>query len=566
MSVTSQKVGKYTYLYESNSYWDKIKKRPDNDKVAIGKIDLHTGEPVYKQEYLDRMAASGESIKGMRLWDKSREARGIVGAGANTVNETALAEAILDSVRDFGVVYFIRELTEMIGLTEILRDTIPGATEEVFALACYLIAQDKPVMYCEEWVASNFGLNAGSMSSQRVSDLLVSFGCAERNNFYRRWQDRISSREYIALDITSVSSYSQQISACEWGYNRDGEDLAQINICMLFGMDSKLPVYQTMYSGSLGDVKTLRATMCEFSTMTGSKELTVIMDKGFFSEGNIDTLLGKSDDGLSFRFLIAAPFSSNLAYNWIEKEQMNIDRLENVILTSGQLIRGVHRQSEWGGTMLNTHVFFNPEKAAKERNELFRYVTVLKQQAEEDPNNRKNAAAYNKYLKIEKHKKSFNVKIREDEVDWELETVGWFVLVSNYIKDTQVAHDMYRAKDVVEKSFMRYKNNLGLDRLRVHGDERLENKLFIVFIALIITSAIHETMKIKNLYKRMTFDSLFLTLAKLKVATTNGKQILRPITKEQTDILKAFDIRLPDYSTCKASAPKKRGRKPKVGK
>jgi len=248
----------------------------------------------------------------------------------------------------------------------------------------------------------------------------------------------------------------------------------------------------------------------------------------------------------------------------MSEKTMIVDRLENVILTSGSPIRGVHRLTEWGGSKLNTHVFFNPEKAAKERNELYKYVTVLKRKAEEDPDNSKNAAAYKKYLKIGRRGKGYTVSICEDEVDWELETVGWFVLVSNYIDDPQVAHDMYRAKDVVEKSFHRYKNNLGLGRLRVHGDERMENKVFIAFIALIISSAIHETMKRKDLYKRTTFDGLLLTMAKLKVSTVKGKKILRPVTKEQSDILKAFDIRLPDYCTLKASVPKRRGRKPKV--
>ena len=65
------------------------------------------------------------------------------------------------------------------------------------------------------------------------------------------------------------------------------------------------------------------------------------------------------------------------------------------------------------------------------------------------------------------------------------------------------------------------------------------------------------------MFKRMTFDRLILTLAKLKSAEIRGRAILRPITKEQADIFKAFSIRLPDYDTLKPATPKKRGRKPK---
>jgi hypothetical protein len=567
-SITKQRIGKYTYLDLSESYWNSEKQRPDNNKTRIGKIDLLTGKPVYKQEYLDKLVAEGKSTEGMMLWDSKTEVRG--SASADRVDITETVQTALDSVKDFGVVYFLRELSTKIGLLDILRDTLPDVWEEVFALACYLITEDKPVMYCEDWIASNAGLDVGSMSSQRISDLHVAFGCSERNSFYQSWSRLIREREYIALDITSVSSYSERIEACEWGYNRDGEDLPQINICMLFGEDSKLPVYQTVYSGSLRDVSTLKSTVSEFTSLTGSSDIMIVMDKGFFSAKNINMLLDSEKDGLHCHFLISVPFTNQFAKDFVESERIDIDRIENVVLTNGSPIRGIHKLHDWGDDVqLNSHVFFNPEKAVRERNELFGYVTSLARQATADPYNEKLAAEYARYLivrKVQKNSRDVTVSIREDVVAKELGTTGWFILLSNCIKDSQIAHDIYRMKDVVEKSFLRYKNNLGLKRLRVHSDERMQNKIFIAFIALIITSAIHETMKRKCLYKHMTLHKLILTLAKLKSTTINGKDILRPMTKEQVDILKAFDIRIPDYDTLKPSAPKKRGRKPKSKK
>ena len=498
-SITKQKLGKYTYLYESESFWDKKNKRPDK-KVKIGKIDLLSGEPVYKQDYLDKLAASGKSIAGMRLWDKTKEVRGNKFM-ASTIETSAIYE-LLDSVKDFGVIYFLREIAEQIGLIPILQETLPGIWDEVLTLAYYLIVTDKPAMYIEEWVETNAGIDASGMTGQRISDLLAAFGCVERNSFYRLWHKLISEREYVALDITSISSYTEQIGAFEWGHNRDGDDLPQINICMLFGMDSKLPVYQTVYSGSLGDVTTLRTTISEFNALTGGKEILIVMDKGFYSEKNINALLGENTDEIRYRFLLSVPFSANIAYEQIGLEQGSIDSLENVILTSGSPIRGVHKLSGWNSSVkLNTLVFYNPEKAMKEKNELYGYVTQLARLAKKDPDNVKLSETYAKYLKISrprKNSKDITVSIREDEVAWELETTGWFVLLSNYIDDPQSAHDTYRMKDVVEKSFMRFKQNLGLKRLRVHSDDRVQNKVFVAFVALIISSAIHENMKKKS--------------------------------------------------------------------
>jgi hypothetical protein len=291
------------------------------------------------------------------------------------------------------------------------------------------------------------------------------------------------------------------------------------------------------------------------------------MDKGFFSADNIKLLLGGDGERHRYRFLMAAPFSSELAKSQVEGERIDIDRVENVVLTSGPPIRGKHNLCDWGcGADLNTHVFYNPEKAVKARNELFGYVASLAREAAADPYNMKLMDEYFHYLNIVRSQKpggTAKVAIREDTVASELATTGWFVLVSNHIDDPQVAHDIYRMKDVVEKSFLQYKNNLGLDRLRVHGDDRMHNKVFVAFIALIMVSAIHGTMKRKGLYKRLTLKKLMLVLAKLKSATFSGKTILRPVTKEQSDILKAFGIGLPDYGTLEPTKPKKRGRKPK---
>jgi transposase len=562
VSITRQNVGRYTYLYESESYWDKEKKRPDNKKTLIGKIDLLTGDPVYKQEYLDKLASAGESIADMKLWDRKNEARGQI--SRVNVSEDAIASSVIDSIKDFGVVYFLRELSEKIGLLSVLRDAMPDVWEDVFSLACYLISSDKPVMYCEEWVASNDGLDVGSMSSQRISELLLSFGSEQRNRFYQLWYDLIREREYIALDITSVSSYSDLIEASERGYNRDGENLAQVNICMLFGENSKLPVYQTIYSGSLRDVSTLKATISEFGALVDISDLMLVMDKGFFSVQNVNMLLGRGNEEPLCQFLISVPFTTTFAKNQVESERKDIDTLANVILTSGAPIRGVHKERSWNnGKKIHTHVFYNPVKAIKEKNELFGYVASLAQQAVLEPDNEKLRAEYKKYLIIRKSQRTdsgVTVSIREEVIAEELKTVGWFVLISNHIEDPQIAHDVYRMKDVVEKGFLKYKNNLGLDRLRVHGDERMQNKIFIAFTALIIASAIQNTMKERNLFKHMTFDRLILTLAKLKSATVNGKTILRPVTKTQKDIFDAFDIHLPDANKSDR-APKKRERK-----
>ena len=92
---------------------------------------------------------------------------------------------------------------------------------------------------------------------------------------------------------------------------------------------------------------------------------------------------------------------------------------------------------------------------------------------------------------------------------------------------------------------MKFKNLLGFHRLHIHSDLRMKNKLFVGFIALTIVSLIHKVMKDKDLYSKMTMEKLFLTLSKIKKTTISGTQIIRPLTREQREILYSFSIPFP---------------------
>jgi transposase len=66
------------------------------------------------------------------------------------------------------------------------------------------------------------------LSSQSLSRLLSHIGEGSTNlEFSRRLIQRTSTSNTLIYDITSLSSYSQNISLLEYGYNRDGLSLPQ---------------------------------------------------------------------------------------------------------------------------------------------------------------------------------------------------------------------------------------------------------------------------------------------------------------------------------------------------
>jgi len=543
-------MGQYTYVYESTSYWDPRHKYPNNRKKVIGKIDNYSGITYYKQEYIDRLSQEGEATEHMAVWHDNRK------LPRSPVNESgidaiALAQEILDTVKSFGLAYFLQSVAEKIGLVDILCQTIPRYSQKLLVLACYLIAEDKPVMYCSDWVEENECANVGNMLSQRISELLSSIRYNDRNSFYKRWYQHIREKEYVALDITSVSSYSEHIDLLGWGYNRDGEDLPQLNICMLFGIKSMMPIYQTIYHGSLSDVSTLETTLGEFEAITGTRDIMLVMDKAFSSKKNINKMLGSADRPL-YKFLAPVSFTTKLADSLVENERSSIDDVDNVIFTNDMPIRGVYRSIMWRKDVnLHAHIFYDPEQALIERNEQYEYVAKLKKAAMADPKDTKLQEQFRENLTIGNINGldgPVSVNIRKDALEKTLKHSGWFILISNDINDPQLALDLYRAKDVVEKSFYQYKNNLGLNRLHVHNDERALNKTFVAFIALIISSHIYKVMRDSGLNSVFSFGKLLRTLSKLKIAYVNGIPVLQPLTKEQKTIFKSFSIDFPGDS------------------
>jgi len=104
-----------------------------------------------------------------------------------------------------------------------------------------------------------------------------------------------------------------------------------------------------------------------------------------------------------------------------------------------------------------------------------------------------------------------------------LSTTGFFVILSNDSKDPAYVIGVYRSKDVVEKSFENLKNDLDLDRLHVHSDKAMQGRIFIGFIALILTSYIRNVMQQHSLYKTFTFSSLLVELKKLKIGRVSNQ-------------------------------------------
>ena len=100
------------------------------------------------------------------------------------------------------------------------------------------------------------------LKSQNISNLLAKVGDSNiPSAFMSRMLRNLGTKRTLVYDLTSFSSYSQMINFLEYGYNRDGVDLPQINLSMVVDKEKGIPVMYDIYPGSIVDVTTLKNTI-----------------------------------------------------------------------------------------------------------------------------------------------------------------------------------------------------------------------------------------------------------------------------------------------------------------
>ena len=123
---------------------------------------------------------------------------------------------------------------------------------------------------------------------------------------------------------------------------------------------------------------------------------------------------------------------------------------------------------------------------------------------------------------------------------------GFYVLLTNEIKDPLEALTVYRDRDAVEKCFDDLKNQLDMKRLRIHSSTSMDGRLFVQFIALILMSALRKKMRETRLIEKYTTRELLQEMETLTKIRYSGRYgcVLTEITKPQRHILEILGINL----------------------
>jgi transposase len=424
-----------------------------------------------------------------------------------------------------------------------LEEIFPNIYNKILTLSFHQIADHTPDLYCKNWVMKNdCKVNPIEIASQRISELYRSIDISDINKFYQSWSTLISENEFVATDITSISSYSEKTKEVAFGYNRDHEKLKQINLCLLFGEKSHLPIYSVKYHGSLADVKTFCTTVDQISLL-GNFKYKLVMDKGFYSAKNINWMFKKQ-----INFLVGVPAKPNNIKDLVVRN-LDLDTSPNNLIKIGNdYLYYKSLVYDWSiKDKTYVHLYLNKDKNYSETAKIIYEIKDMQLQAIKNPEKYIHDEEFKKYLNIIKSKKcdkKYDVTIKEKIMN-NIVYKGRIVLISDIIDDAYEAIKIYRNKNVVEEGFNKVKNYLELYRLRVQGDKATESKIFVTFISLVLVAYMHKKMLENNLYKSYTLKELFDELNLMKKVYIKNKVIYYPITAKQESILKKLGCPLP---------------------
>jgi hypothetical protein len=439
----------YPGVYHVLRTYRNKKGQPTNDRVLIGKLDRDTGM----------------LIPNARYWEFHPDAPGL---------ETLPARY---SARSIGTAFLASNIMDNLGLGEALDETLgPERSREAQTAATYMLARGNVMEGVRDWCEESALLDR-LLTSQSASALFASITYPERMSFFKGWVPKQRLGGYLAYDVTSFSTYAKGIEEAEWGYNRDGERIPQINLGCYLSEATGLPAYYTTYPGSITDKSHLPYMMASNDELGISGcDVGFVLDRGFCSTANIQHLAKEGHD-----FIIGVEKRHKATRAAIDSSRDRIRLMSNHI---GDHVYAVSTKGTFYGVTSTMHVYHDPELESRQKDDMMREVAKmeaelgkLKRLTERD---------------LKRYRAYFSIRLGEDEapicrrdygkIEAAAKDCGFFCILTNTALSSAETLDKYRRKDVIEKGFDDIKNHIDMKPMRTHNSKTTEGKMFCAFM------------------------------------------------------------------------------------
>jgi transposase len=495
------------YVYKYIKYFRNSDGKPRNKAKSIGKYDPATGKMAPNSYYFE-IYNLDPSLHDVSVWDN-------------------------------GFSYLVVKACRESGLLACLTKAFGGQAMDIVVMAAYIVRNGNAMDGIDDWLQRNYFQGYDRLlTSQATSRSFASLTAAKLNNFFVAWIKAAPAGGRVCYDVTSISSYAQEMPTVERGYNRDGEDLAQCNLGMFCDETSKTPLYYNRYNGSLTD-KTNLTYMLANAKAVGIHRVKMILDGGFWREECFTNLHCSCD-----AFTMGMPAYLKESENIIATCGDGIEQFANEL--AGQHIYCVPVNAKIYGVAGRVLLYYDSWNHLQLCSDLSELINRLKAELaalKRYPKSR--LKRYLPYFILTKHEQDngFDYAVDTDKIEKLWKAKGYFLIFTTDMESTPAEiHSFYRAKDADEKIFSQIKVDMDGNRVRTHNEQTTDGKTFVTFIACVIRSYL-----LNKLAQYLTDNSTSLKkalnqLSNITIITSgDGFRFAKALTKKQKQILAAFD-------------------------
>ena len=265
------------YLYEVTSKWDPEKKR---SKKITGKL---LGRITEKDGFIE-----SEKAKLRR----------------QTLSVSKL------TIKEYGITCYINNHLDE--YKKLLEKYFPEHWKQILVLAYGRLVYHSPMKNIEFHYHHSFMSEEYKnlkLSPKQLTVFLREFG-VQREQIISFFREFSLAQNNILFDGTDLLSKSKMMGITQYSRSKKGAYDSLTNLMFAFSVDLQLPLYYRILPGNVKDVKAFKLCLEEL----GIKDAAVIADKGFYSQKNVDELLGEQ-----LRFIIPLKRDSTLiSYKKIE--------------------------------------------------------------------------------------------------------------------------------------------------------------------------------------------------------------------------------------------------------
>jgi transposase len=276
-----------------------------------------------------------------------------------------------------------------------------------------------------------------------------------------------------------------------------------------------MPFYYRKLPGNVTDVKTVKNLIKDIDQF-GYKKIKLVMDRGFYSEDNINAMLAAH-----LKFLIGVRVPLNLVQDVLARTREKIrnfshyDPDTDLYVHSETIAWNYIQDRPYKGDRVKEerrmylHLYFSSEKALEDERKFNTKLVKLKEELESGDAKITNERAYSKYFEVKSTpKRGIHVTVKQEAIENAKKNFGYFAMMSNEIKEPVKALNLYRSKDLVEKAFENLKERLSFRRTLVSSEQSLDGKMFVEFVALIIMSFIKKKMQEAGMFRTYTMQEM----------------------------------------------------------